>query len=234
MIAVLTLAAARATTVEAREAPRSSELSRKQTFITGVVRDSDSRKTLDGAQVLIEGETIGSLTGANGVFLLSAGERTKGTMLTVVVRRIGYTSLRKAVAITADTIHVDFVIKASRAMHNEIVMAATGVAVADKRRVLAGGTAQRQAAIPAPSYASTYAPSLAKSARADYESRNTPRRMGSFDSVAGEHDRGNREQYDRILDNPFLAVSGNPRSTFSVDVDRASYGNVRRFLTQGG
>ena len=28
-------------------------------------------------------------------------------------------------------------------------------------------------------------------------------------------------------------MRGNPRSTFSVDVDRASYGNVRRFLTQG-
>ena len=43
----------------------------------------------------------------------------------------------------------------------------------------------------------------------------------------------NREGYDRIEDNPFLAVTGNPRSTFSIDVDRASYGNVRRFLTQG-
>jgi Ca-activated chloride channel family protein len=44
---------------------------------------------------------------------------------------------------------------------------------------------------------------------------------------------GNREGYDRIEDNPFLAVRVAPRSTFSVDVDRASYGNVRRFLTQG-
>src|SRR4029079_6991674 len=39
--------------------------------------------------------------------------------------------------------------------------------------------------------------------------------------------------YDRIEDNPFLAVGPNPLSTFSIDVDRASYGNVRRFLTQG-
>ena len=42
-----------------------------------------------------------------------------------------------------------------------------------------------------------------------------------------------REQYDRIEDNPFLAVASNPRSTFSVDVDRAAYGNVRRFLAGG-
>jgi Ca-activated chloride channel family protein len=42
-----------------------------------------------------------------------------------------------------------------------------------------------------------------------------------------------REQYERIDDNPFLAVAHNPLSTFSLDVDRASYANVRRFLTAG-
>ncbi|HEU5262942.1 MAG TPA: von Willebrand factor type A domain-containing protein [Gemmatimonadales bacterium] len=43
---------------------------------------------------------------------------------------------------------------------------------------------------------------------------------------------GNREQYDKIDDNPFLAVSAHAFSTFSVDVDRAS-SNMRRFLMQG-
>ena len=42
-----------------------------------------------------------------------------------------------------------------------------------------------------------------------------------------------REQYDRIEENPFLDAMGNPRSTFSIDVDRASYSNVRRFIAQG-
>jgi Ca-activated chloride channel family protein len=42
----------------------------------------------------------------------------------------------------------------------------------------------------------------------------------------------NTEQYDRIYENPFLGVAANPLSTFSIDVDRASYGNVRRFITQ--
>jgi len=43
----------------------------------------------------------------------------------------------------------------------------------------------------------------------------------------------NTEAYDRIQDNPFLAVTQNPLSTFSIDVDTASYSNVRRFLNQG-
>jgi Ca-activated chloride channel family protein len=40
----------------------------------------------------------------------------------------------------------------------------------------------------------------------------------------------NTEAYDRIYDNPFLAAHDNPLSTFSIDVDTASYSNVRRFL----
>ncbi len=42
-----------------------------------------------------------------------------------------------------------------------------------------------------------------------------------------------REAYDRIVDNPFRAAAQHPLSTFSIDVDRAAYANVRRFLTNG-
>lgn len=43
-----------------------------------------------------------------------------------------------------------------------------------------------------------------------------------------------REQYDEIVENQFIAVAADPLSTFSIDVDRASYSNVRRFITQSG
>jgi Ca-activated chloride channel family protein len=43
----------------------------------------------------------------------------------------------------------------------------------------------------------------------------------------------NTETYDRICENPFLTAADNPLSTFSIDVDTASYSNVRRFLHQG-
>ena len=42
----------------------------------------------------------------------------------------------------------------------------------------------------------------------------------------------NTEAYDRIVENPFLSAKQNPLSTFSIDVDTASYSNVRRFLNQ--
>jgi Ca-activated chloride channel family protein len=43
----------------------------------------------------------------------------------------------------------------------------------------------------------------------------------------------NTENYAVIEESRFLPAGSNPRSTFSIDVDAASYTNVRRFLTSG-
>jgi Ca-activated chloride channel family protein len=45
--------------------------------------------------------------------------------------------------------------------------------------------------------------------------------------------RLSRESYAPITDNPFRRVAADPLSTFSIDVDTASYANMRRFLTNG-
>ncbi len=41
------------------------------------------------------------------------------------------------------------------------------------------------------------------------------------------------ERYAEIAENPFLETSRAPLSTFSIDVDTASYANVRRYLNDG-
>ena len=43
----------------------------------------------------------------------------------------------------------------------------------------------------------------------------------------------NTEAYDSIEESRFLTVQESPFSTFGIDVDTASYSNVRRFLTSG-
>jgi Ca-activated chloride channel family protein len=43
----------------------------------------------------------------------------------------------------------------------------------------------------------------------------------------------NTEAYDHIEENRFRRVDADPLSTFSIDVDTASYANVRRFLSDG-
>jgi Ca-activated chloride channel family protein len=57
--------------------------------------------------------------------------------------------------------------------------------------------------------------------------------MGGRRDKANARPAFNTEAYDRIRDNPFLTVATSPLSTFSIDVDTASYANVRRFLASG-
>ncbi|MFQ5676169.1 MAG: von Willebrand factor type A domain-containing protein, partial [bacterium] len=60
---------------------------------------------------------------------------------------------------------------------------------------------------------------------------------GILTTVATDMDRPrvihNTEEYNKINDNIFLSPRTNPLSTFSIDVDAASYANVRRFLNSG-
>src|SRR5689334_6739508 len=50
---------------------------------------------------------------------------------------------------------------------------------------------------------------------------------------AEARDDFNTEGYQRVHENPFLFVKDAPLSTFSVDVDTASYSNMRRFVQSG-
>ncbi|MBC7796751.1 MAG: VWA domain-containing protein [Pyrinomonadaceae bacterium] len=50
---------------------------------------------------------------------------------------------------------------------------------------------------------------------------------------APEEEKSKGERYAEIDENPFLESSRAPLSTFSIDVDTASYSNVRRFINDG-
>jgi Ca-activated chloride channel family protein len=58
----------------------------------------------------------------------------------------------------------------------------------------------------------------------------TPTTPTAFD--AGVSDPGTSESFAAITDNAFLPAHENPLSTFSIDVDTASYAIVRRFLNR--
>lgn len=54
-----------------------------------------------------------------------------------------------------------------------------------------------------------------------------PTEMDQFSEDPISH---NTEEYDLIRENEFLDAQQNPLSTFSIDVDNASYSNIRRYL----
>jgi Ca-activated chloride channel family protein len=58
-------------------------------------------------------------------------------------------------------------------------------------------------------------------------------RQNSFRSDWGIGPQASGDQYARIYENPFVkAIGGDAVSTFSIDVDTASYANVRQFLME--
>ncbi|MCB9363763.1 MAG: von Willebrand factor type A domain-containing protein [Flavobacteriales bacterium] len=52
-------------------------------------------------------------------------------------------------------------------------------------------------------------------------------------NVVSRQDNFNTESYSSISENDFKNVIASPLSTFSIDVDAASYSNMRRFITNG-
>jgi Ca-activated chloride channel homolog len=54
---------------------------------------------------------------------------------------------------------------------------------------------------------------------------------GKFDRR--QQEPSDREGYNVISENPFLSAIATPLSTFGIDVDTASFSNIRRFITNG-
>jgi Ca-activated chloride channel family protein len=59
-----------------------------------------------------------------------------------------------------------------------------------------------------------------------------PRSPG-VDSITMSTPPWNTESYNAVSENGFINVGNDPLSTFSIDVDTASYSNIRRFINQG-
>lgn len=57
--------------------------------------------------------------------------------------------------------------------------------------------------------------------------------VGPNDNPPVDDPVANTEDYGRIVDNAFISAAQQPLSTFSTDVDTASYSNARRFLNEG-
>src|SRR5207245_6445691 len=64
--------------------------------------------------------------------------------------------------------------------------------------------------------------------------KETESRPRPWETANDARDAPTGEAYERLIDNPFMLAAKDPLSTFSINVDTASYSNVRRFLKQEG
>ncbi|HEX6060209.1 MAG TPA: von Willebrand factor type A domain-containing protein, partial [Gemmatimonadaceae bacterium] len=193
----------------------------RRIVVTGTVTDRGSGAAIAQAAVTVEGTTHGTLTDRSGRYRLAVAVDAD-TMLRLVVRRIGYRLDTADVRIPADadSVRADVALDQAAAHLEAVQVAAESAPVphapAQARAVLRG-------AIGGQRYAGSPLEALAPAP--------------PYGTTGDEIDRTRRpddtEAYAAIEDNPFLAARTNPLSTFSIDVDRASYANVRRFVVGG-
>ncbi len=97
--------------------------------------------------------------------------------------------------------------------------------------------AAQDGAVPATSAPAAYTPPNAVRSSREYEAsaKYAEDAAAPASEAPGEAlpPESNTEAYDSIEESRFLTVQESPFSTFGIDVDTASYSNVRRFLTNG-
>ena len=198
------------------------------TVVTGRVTDQGGQP-LASAMLSVDGRSRSATTGADGHYALSLTRTHAGDMVTLRARRVGYDLATATIALRADSIRVDFQLVPSTMRLGATVV--TGAAADKESRSHRERSTDVASAVPTP-------PSVARTtgvARGPIAQRqsNIMRRDADVHRPRYPRDSGNTEAYDPIDENPFRSPRVAALSTFSVDVDRASYANVRRFLTRG-
>jgi Ca-activated chloride channel family protein len=187
-------------------------------IISGRVTDS-STTPLAQVQVALSEKRVGAITGADGRYRIVVPDYA-GEALTVLARRIGFAPGTHTIRPSADTVTLDFVLATSAISLNEVVV--TGTAATIERRSLGSAVAHVSVAGSPP-------PTTTSDAKRQRVVEKEATAFGRRNADPGF----NTEGYDVIAENPFLRTASTPRSTFSIDVDHASYSNVRRFLNGG-
>ena len=109
--------------------------------------------------------------------------------------------------------------------------ASESASASQKAQVAPGASGGLAKVMPSPIAPPAAAPGPVNQSAADASSR--PAIPRSRNPPFNTYPPFNTEAYDRIDDNRFRRAADEPLSTFSIDVDTASYANVRRFLNEG-
>ncbi len=208
------------------------------TVVSGTVTDAASGAPLMGAQIRVEGLTLSVLAANDGRYQLTipgiAGVPASARSEIVIrAELIGYAPLTKTVSLGAQSLRLDFALTVAPAADSPddrnagAVIGGTREADAERLRVRADAVSVNSVVQRSIGNARV-ARQQAVRGQAYYDLQP------SGQSLPGRYNANfQREGYDRIYENEFLAVGANPLSTFGIDVDRASYSNVRRFIRSG-
>jgi Ca-activated chloride channel family protein len=178
--------------------------------ITGTVYSADDKSPLPGVNIKIQGASGGTVTDAKGAYSLSIPDKA-----VLEFSFIGYLTQKVN---TGNKNKIDVYLWASSNSLNEVVVTGYG---GQKRKDVSASVSVIN---PSPQISRSLAGRVAGLqirgiASPVYDKSRAP--------------EANDESYKGINENTFTNATSTPLSTFSVDVDAASYSNVRRFINNG-
>ncbi|MFV0606428.1 MAG: von Willebrand factor type A domain-containing protein [Niabella sp.] len=175
-------------------------------WVTGTVKD-DAGNPIPYVSVTVKGTQSFTSSNKDGTYKINAKE---GDVL--IFSSIGYPT--KEITVGKQTV-INVQMSQTNQTLDEVVVVGFGTTMKKEltgSSVMIRGTASNQ-----PGY--NYTPAPMQESRIDDSWRY--------------NNNYNREGYEHLGENPFLRVTDNPLSTFSIDVDQASYSNIRRYINNG-
>src|SRR5438045_543141 len=176
--------------------------------VQGIVKD-DGGRVIPFAIVTEKGTSNSVAADTQGIFTI----RVKTEKATLIISAVGYTA--KSIQVKGRST-IDVALQQMESHLEEVVVggASNEPTTHLTNSIVISGLSGRVSGI------------LVNNPFKGFPTNNGFRRFDTTDDF-------NTEEYEKINENPFLSSFGNPLSTFSIDVDAASYSNIRRFLTHG-
>lgn len=190
-----------------------------QFTITGTVTDASTGSPIAGVTIAIKGTKIIAVTGHDGTFSINI----TSDKATLVVSYIGYDAQEIKVK-KGDTKPLSVSLKTAVQALQEVVVVGYGT---QRKKDVTGAVVMNNG------YHTTQPVAPLQGKVAGVNSSYKPGKRGEERNFFRDNNDFNREGYDAITENRFLKATDNPLSTFSIDVDAASYSNVRRLLNMG-
>jgi Ca-activated chloride channel family protein len=200
--------------------------------ITGRITDKRTGAGLPGVSILLKGTTTGTATNAEGRYSLGGVPKTNAI---IQVKYLGY--LTREIAVGTQRVLNATLEEDNRTLSEVVVVTGAGRGVRREKKDLGYSslTTKTKAARPQSRVAqgvmlSDEEMQAGYSPEAD-DSWGAP--SPSTTPYPAKPEAGAGDTYAKIKENTFFDARKDALSTFALDVDNASYTNVRRFLNEG-
>jgi Ca-activated chloride channel family protein len=202
--------------------------------VTGHVVDEASGDAIASVQIFIESMSLGVLSGQDGSYRLLVPRSRLAGDVTLTFERIGYRRVQEVITsseLSSDLVTRDVRMRQEALQLDEVVVSGTAGATQRRSHEGIGPLHSAPSSPDDASRGSGRAPRAEEREAVVLSPSLRPPTTPAYDRrYPGGRPVWNREQYDHIAENGFRSVRDEPLSTFSIDVDRASYSNVRRYL----